>query len=260
MIPYMSIPSFFYVNPDKTEIRVPFEDPALPDFFLMHVFEGAEASAAKILSLLRAHNTRLVYLAVDETYWKPDYQLVSGLGPLDFSVVGGGWGKDTSCAYLSVDADRKEEHLARLSLSIVASRVDSDRVSYETNFVPLLPGPGGNRAAMVMELVGTSMSNMCKANGGIPPLGCSFDGGKNNSLLNRTLLGLTPVPNLKDYPFWRHVHSKPLKVVQLCPFSMLMYKQKADTEWPVLGCNDSRHVLKRLTVHHYNNQSKPRRS
>ncbi|CAE7385001.1 unnamed protein product, partial [Symbiodinium sp. KB8] len=241
----------FYVKPDKAELRVPFEHPGLPDFFLTHVFECAEAGAAKILGLLRAHNTRLVYLAVDETYWKPDYQLVSGLGPLDFSVVGGGWGKDTSYAYLSADEERKEEHLARLSLSIVASRVDTDRVSYETNFIPLLPGKGGNRAATVMELVGTSMSSMSKANGGVPPLGCSYDGGKNNSLLNRTLLGLTPVPELNQYPFWRHVHIKPLNVVQMCPFGMLMYKQKADVEWPVLGCNDARHVLKRYTCHHF---------
>ncbi|CAE7941367.1 unnamed protein product, partial [Symbiodinium sp. KB8] len=65
------------------------------------------------------------------------------------------------------------------------------------------------------------------------------------------LQGLATVNELKDYPFWRHVRTKPLKVVQMCPFGMLMYKQKADVAWPVLGCSDARHVLKRYTCHHF---------
>ena len=40
---------------------------------------------------------------------------------------------------------------------------------------------------VVLELMGTAMSNMSKVNSGVPALGCSYDGGKNNSLLNRTL-------------------------------------------------------------------------
>ena len=46
---------------------------------------------------------------------------------------------------------------------------------------------------------------------------------------------------LKDYPFWRHVRTKPLKVVQMCPFGMLMYKQKADVAWPVGGLRSIQH-------------------
>ena len=102
--------------------------------------------------------------------------------------------------------------------------------------------------------MGESMENFCNANNGVPALGCAYDGGLSNSALNRTLLGLKDPYSLKDLAFWKHLRVRPLKVVPLCNCGIPVYQQKSPggvREYPVLGCNDSRHVLKRFTAQHF---------
>ena len=114
---------------------VDFRDPLLPQFFCSHKDLNVQrGSCNKIRDLLQARNKRVLCLAVDETVWRPSFEAVARLREgSHYSIVGGGWSAEKDCSVLAKEDGRREEDLCKLSVSVVVSRIDSNKLTVDAN-------------------------------------------------------------------------------------------------------------------------------
>ena len=127
---------------------VDFRDPLLPQLFCSHKDLNVQRrSCDKIRDLLQARGKRVLCLAVDETVWRPSFEAVARLQEGNsYSIVGGGWSPEKDCSVLATGDERKEEDLCKLSVSVVISRIDSNKLTVDANLVPLFQGTGNQKA------------------------------------------------------------------------------------------------------------------
>ena len=199
-----------------------FRSPLLPSTFCTHDnLEEQQRSCSLVRRWLRASGPRrLLCLSVDETTWRPTFDAVRGLRHDGISIIGAGWHPEESLHVLGKDDTRCESDLARLSISIVASRIDTNHLTVDMNLVPMLQSTtkSGCKSEHVMELTGQVMHSFAAS--GPPPLCISYDNGGANVALNQALLGLLSVEQLGEFTFFKKcsLHVIPLKFF---PFACL---------------------------------------
>ena len=239
----------FHVSEKEGHATINFHDPLLPSFFCSHKSMLAQKrSCSQIRNLLGSTGEqRLLCIAIDETVWRPTFEAVAHLQPDNaYSIVGGAWSPDKDCSILQRGDARSEQDLSRLSLSIIVSRIDTNRFTFDMDFVPLRQGPGQRKAEVFLDLLGQCLAAFRAAGSGIPPLSIAFDNGGSNSLVNLALLGLLSKDELQQYDFFRDCKVAPTEIgIKLFPFKVLRHGK-----WFLTGCNDSYHCLKNWTLQH----------
>ena len=139
----------------------------------------------------------------------------------DYCIIGGGWTPESSGHILKKDQPREEEDLAKLSVSIIASRIDSNHMTVDMNLVPMMQAKGrtSHKGENVMELTGQVMKSFCSS--GPPPLSIAFDNGGANAALNHALLGLMSNEELSQYTFFKTCAVRDFQHIKMFPFSVL---------------------------------------
>ena len=191
------------------------------------------------------------FVAVDETYWSPTFQLIGGLHLDDkkLKIVGGSWSEQEDLSELPIGSSVDMSKLSRMTLDVLVSRADSSHKKYPHKYsvmmVPVAPAKDKSKCELFFSLVGRTMQALTEANSGIPPLGFAIDGGTCNAKLLAAGLGLLPAEELAaGGTFWAACSVSPVKA-PFFPFGILRYGSS-----PVLCSLDANHCLKRFTIHH----------
>ncbi|CAE7194092.1 abcB2 [Symbiodinium sp. CCMP2592] len=229
--------------------KVDWQSPLLPRFFRLNTCSKEQQvhAAQQVADFLGASGKRVLCLSVDETVWRPTWQAISRLHDDSIAIIGGGWSpeaeKDMSC--LSIKDARDEKYLSSMTLSIVATRADSNARSFETCLLPLPPGKGHRKAEVFLALLGERMEAFTKACG-CPPVCISYDNGCSNARLNYMLLGMEQLEGV----FWEKCSVVRPATIPFFPFRALVWTSPKGKKYGVHGMNDIYHTMKCFTLQH----------
>ncbi|CAE7269755.1 unnamed protein product [Symbiodinium sp. CCMP2592] len=227
--------------------KLDFQHPMLPWPFLSMESEATlDHNADAIVERLQVHQRRSFFLSVDETYWHPSWQVMSGLcGPETRTVIGGYWTSDPEDCYAKLESAKglQDSRKARMSVHYTISRSDTLQQSYDACMVPV-KAKDGQKSRNQLEICGQLFEAFARRNAGCLPIGIAFDGGSTNVELSKLTLGLLSEEALASCTFWCNCSYEPMQLKHL-PFKILHFKGK-----PIFGSQDSLHFLKRYTLHH----------
>ena len=196
-------------------------------------------------SLLDVPHPRAWYLALDETYWRPSHDLISGLaGSREVSVLGGSWDPSEDRSVLDPKQPTESSHLSKLTLDVLASRTDSMAQTWQVLMVPM-PQGAADKGRIFFDLVDRLLASACDTFG-VPPLGVCYDAGTCNMLLHRTFLELVEAEALEGTKFFSRCTVHGFAGLPFIPYHVLAWG-----EHKMLSSLDTLHVLKRLTLHHH---------
>lgn len=187
---------------------------------------------------------KALFVAIDETVWHADYQLLAGFRNGKKVIVGGHWSQDAEEDFsaLEVCSDLPNSKLSKMSCNYIIARVDGCPASYDMCFLPCMQGSAG-KTDLFFTVLGQILFALTKANSGKPPQGYAFDAGTCNYKMMSAALGLLP-PSEMVGPFWSRCQVEALHMPMM-PFGVLKYNS-----FPILGSLDCLHTLKRWTIQH----------
>ncbi|CAE7039867.1 abcB2 [Symbiodinium sp. CCMP2592] len=216
-----------------------------------------QAQNAILISKCLGGGGRSLVLSIDETCWKASYEAVSRLRGSGIPTIGGGWSKSKNMAVLTREDPRPESDLAKMTISVLVTRADSNSYAMDMDLVPCFQGKDGGKAGMFLEIVGQAMMSLTRACSNIPPLSVSYDNGSSNALLNNCLLGLLQPSDLVGIPFFSGCTVNKVGRIPMFPFGYLTWsstKRPKPGDQPnsfaVTGFRDVYHCLKNYTLQH----------
>ena len=229
--------------------KLDFRHPMLPwPFLSMECKATLDHNADAIVERLQVHQNRSYFLSVDETYWNPSWQVVSGLcGPETRTVIGGYWSSDPEDCFAKLESAKglQDSRKARMSVHYTISRSDTLQQSFDACVVPVKAKDKCKcKSRNQLEICGELFEAFARRNADCPPIGIAYDGGSTNTELSKLTLGLLSNQALATSTFWRSCSYEPMQLKHV-PFKILLYKGK-----PIFGSQDSLHFLKRFTLHH----------
>ena len=174
-----------------------------------------QQSASLIAGMLGAKQGRSLVISIDETCWKASYEAVSRLRGSGISINGGGWSKSKDMAVLTRDDPLPEPGLAKMTISVLVTTADSNKLA-------IWEGPWQGAHVPGDRRTGRACSN-------VPPLSVSYDNGSSNTLLNNCLLGLLP--------FFSGSTVTKVTKIPLFPFGCLTWSPTKQPEAQILRDN-----------------------
>ena len=194
-----------------------------------------------VLPLLGADGTsskRNWFLAVDESYWTPMWQLVSGLrGGDSRCILGGSFNYDSDYSEIpSTEQTPGDEFLSRMTLDFLVGST----VSWTICSVPVPQGAGQGKSKMQVAILDSILSLAAEL--GSLPMGIATDAGTVNTQTQDLLL-CAAKPE-EPSRFFSQCQANSLQYLPYCVWGYLTYKSH-----PVLGVLDCLHSLKRYSYH-----------
>ncbi|CAE7253482.1 unnamed protein product [Symbiodinium sp. CCMP2456] len=227
--------------------KLDFQHPMLPwPFLSMESKKTLDHNADAIVERLRVHQTRSYFLSVDETYWHPSWQVISGLCGADTrTVIGGYWTSDPEDCFAKLSSAKglQDSRKARMSVHYTVSRADTLQQSYDACMVPV-KAKDGEKSRNQLEICGRLFEAFARRNADSIPIGIAYDGGSTNADLSKLTLGLLSKQALAASTFWCSCNYESMQLKHM-PFQILAYKGN-----PIFGSQDSLHFLKRFSLHH----------
>ena len=227
----------------------------LPEFFASPRNEDALRQAVRtVLPLLGCENgSRNWFIAIDETYYTPSWQLISGLQGDGRLIVGGHWGENEESDFSTVPADEDtpdDSRLSRMTLDFLAcSTVDTSK-AWHIAMLPMSMGANNGKAVLQLRVLDAIMHAAALENG-CPPLGISTDAGSINTLTQDLFVGFTDcLQHVGECKFFNKCTPVSLQYLPYCIWRHLKF-QHGTSSHNLLGVLDALHSLKRYTYHHF---------
>ncbi|CAE7230860.1 unnamed protein product, partial [Symbiodinium sp. CCMP2456] len=243
------------------KVSVQFENSLLPNFFVPNRSLDTMRSAVQALlpsttarilgrwglfNKLQQRNlapsaptiagTRSWFLAVDETYWRANWELISGLrGEMEN-------GRDFHC--LPDVGVPDDSNLSKMTLDIIACCSYSLRQPWHLAMIPM---PQGQNQKGIMQFRILDMVLHCISQE-TPhlPIGIATDAGACNKLTQDFLLGEeVPKAVIEDTRFFSRCESHNLDFLQYVTWGYRSIDGR-----PLVGSLDALHTLKRYSYHH----------
>ena len=193
------------------------------------------------LGLLKKAGGRC-HLILDETCWSPEYTLLRGIHAGKDALVGGVWCSQPTDSYALLPPNTVKppvDKLCKLSLHCVMKHPATKKFTFEICCLPRPSTATGKDTFLVLDSI---LAQATASNGGLPPLGCAFDGATINGAINRVFLGLAAPEERAGTQFF--VHCKVVRPeLKYWPFGCLYYKNHLLT-----GSNGAFHIQKRLSL------------
>ena len=248
--------SFGVLMPPQTTLHLQSELVPKP-FLAFRRKAQLQENVRLVASLLRSRGTRSAFVGIDESYWRPTWEQVSGLIPTEdgqVAILGGGYHDDEDKDFSLLTAKHlrglPSAPLSRMSVHLVMTRADDHRQTWDVCTVPLLPASQQgdfSKADFFVQLLGEVMEAYAATNNNLPCLGYALDGGSSNYLARKLGLGLETLDQFEDMAFWKDCVHKPVGLGPYFPFSVLQHSPSSEI---ILASLDNLHLLKRLGAHH----------
>ncbi|CAE7906305.1 unnamed protein product [Symbiodinium sp. KB8] len=235
--------------------RVNFNVSLLPEFFAsprnMDVLRQAVRSVLPLLGC--TNGCRNWFISIDETYYTPSWQLISGLQGDGRLIVGGHWGEcqDTDFSALPSAEDTPDDgHLSRMTLDFIACSTLDCSKAWHLAMLPMPMGADNGKAVLQLRVLDAIMHAATLENG-CPPLGISTDAGSINTLTQDLFLGYTDaLQDAGELKFFNKCTAVSLQYLPYCIWRHLKF-QDVTSSHNFLGVLDCLHGLKRYTYHHF---------
>lgn len=185
--------------------------------------------------------SRNYIVALDETYWHPNYELMKG-GILIGGPFHDACGTDPSRRPESEAANIDHDQASRMSLSFCVARADCSSHIYDVCMVPM-GGGESCKAERFLRLLDQVPFNFMEANQ-CPPIGCAWDGGLSNRRIMQMFLGLIDPEEFSPYRFFGRCSVVKPAGIKFWYCGVLLHRQR----FYMHGNIDSCHVLKRLSI------------
>ncbi|CAE7258474.1 unnamed protein product [Symbiodinium sp. CCMP2592] len=224
------------------------QSPLVPQpFMALQNKDRLEVNCRLALDLLNIQKKRCYYLTLDETCWKPTYDILSASGlaknaegeDLRSLVVGGHYHRDDDWSMLANAKELPSDKLSRLSIHFFVARTDSQAQAWEVASVPMPAGQSG-KAEEFLRWTGCILKALTKS--GAPPLGLASDAGGCNALVRQLCLGFMVPP--EDVPFFSECLVQPLELPWIPAGLLTWYGQAMHFSL------DALHLLKRFSAQH----------
>ncbi|CAE7658027.1 abcB2 [Symbiodinium sp. CCMP2456] len=244
----------FHVNPKKAIGAIDLQAEYLPSFFVSHVDTAKQQESASLIAgMLGGKQTRSLVVSIDETVWKAGWEAVSAFRGAGISILGGGWAEGKDMAVLNPEDARPDTALAKMTLSVIVTRADSNSLACELDMTPVFQGKDQGKSDFILKITGQCMRSLSRACAGIPPLSVSFDNGTSNGLLNKALLGLLQPSELVGVPFFAACSKQKVTQIPMFPFGYLVWSAPGEEKaasYAVTGFRDLYHCIKNYTLQH----------
>ncbi len=206
----------------------------LPKSYAAHGNKQTLAKNVKCsLEQLQLHEDRSFFVALDETYRRSCYDSISGYTSDGKRLIVGGQFSDDKVENWSwlVSADElPPAKLSRVCLHYVLGRSDTAQQIYEVSMIPLPPGSTG-KAEDFLRWTGQLLAIICRANGGLAPLGVSTDAGGANSSLRAAFLGLLTEKVMAKHPFFQECSTEGMQLREFHSVAFCIARSRCSSAW-----------------------------
>ena len=180
-----------------------------------------------------SHEDRSFFVALDETYRRSCYDSISGYTSDGKRLIVGGQFSDDKVENWSwlVPADElPPAKLSRVCLHYVLGRSHTAQQIYEVSMIPLPPGSTG-KAEDFLRWTGQLLAIICRANGGLAPLGVSTDAGGANSSLRAAFLGLLTEKVMAKHPLFQECSTEGMQLREFHSVAFCIARSRCSSAW-----------------------------